>query len=63
MCFGHLLGFVVEHDEVAVLEIKAVQFVAGGFGVHDIFEDDEGGAFGSAGDALADLSERGIDVS
>ena len=47
---------MVEHYEVAALEVEAVEFVAGAFGVHDIFVDDEGGAFGVAGDALADLA-------
>jgi hypothetical protein len=49
---------VVENDEVAVLEVEAVQLVAGAFRVHDIFVDDEGGAFGVACDALADLTGR-----
>ena len=56
MCFCHLLGLMVQHDEVTVLEVEAVQLVAGGFGVHDIFKDDEGGAFCIACDTLADLS-------
>jgi len=54
--FGHFLGLVVEDYEVARLEVEAVQFVAGGFGVHDIFKDDEGGTLCVARDALADLS-------
>ena len=53
---------MVEYDEIAVLEVEAVQLVAGGFGVHDIFVDDEGGAFGVACYALADLA-RLNDVS
>jgi hypothetical protein len=47
---------VVEHDEVAVLEVEAVQLVACALGVHDIFVDDEGSAFGVGCDALADLA-------
>jgi len=43
-------------DEVAVLKIEAVQLIAGLLGVHDIFEDDEGGTLGGVGDALADLT-------
>lgn len=46
---------MIENDEVAILEVEAVQFVAGTFCVHDIFVDDEGGALGVRGNALADL--------
>lgn len=46
---------MVENDKVAILEVEAIQLIAGGFGVHDIFVDDEGGALGIARDALADL--------
>ena len=46
---------MVEHDEVARLEVEAVQAVAGAFGVVDVFIDDVGGAFGVGCDALADL--------
>lgn len=56
MLLLELVGLVVENDEVAVLEVEPVQLVAGGFRVHDIFVDDEGRAFGVAGDALADLT-------
>ena len=49
---------MVEDDEVAVLEVEAVQLVAGALRVHDIFVDDEGGALGVACDALADLAGR-----
>ena len=48
---------MVQHDEIAILEVEAVQLVAGALGVHDIFVDDEGGAFGVCRDALADLAE------
>jgi len=44
---------MVEDYEVAVLEVEAVQLIAGALCVHDIFEDDEGGAFGVVGYALA----------
>ena len=47
---------MVQHDEVAVLEVEAIELVAGGFGVHYIFVDDEGGAFCVACYALADLA-------
>ena len=46
---------MVEDDEVARLEVEAVQAVAGAFGVVDVFIDDVGGAFGVGCDALADL--------
>jgi hypothetical protein len=46
---------VVEHDEVARLEVEAVQAVAGAFGVVHVFIDDVGGALGVGCDALADL--------
>ena len=49
---------MVEDDEVAGLEVEAVELVAGGFGVEDVFVDDEGGALSVRGDALADLSAR-----
>lgn len=55
--FGHALGLVVEDYEVAGLEVEAVELVAGGFGVEDVLVNDEGGALGVCGDALADLSE------
>ena len=57
-----LLNLVVEDDEVAVLEVEAVQLVACGFGVHDIFVDDKGRALGVARDALADLSVRDLSL-
>ena len=53
-----LVGLVVEYHEVAVLEVEAVQLIAGAFRVHDIFVDDEGGALGVACNALADLTGR-----
>ena len=49
---------MVEDDEVAVLEVEAVEFVAGGFGVHDVFVDDEGGTLGIACYALSDLTRN-----
>ena len=61
MGFRHLLRLVVENHEVAILEVEAVEFVAGRFSVHDVFKDDEGSAFCIAGYALADLSaEEGV---
>ena len=49
---------MVEDYEVAILEVEAVQLVAGAFCVHDIFVDDESGAFGVCSNALANLSRR-----
>lgn len=49
---------MVKHDEIAVLEVEAVQLVAGALGVEYIFIDNVGGAFGVGGDALADLAYR-----
>jgi hypothetical protein len=43
-------------DEVAVLEVEAVELVAGRLGIHYIFIDDEGSALGVVGNALADLA-------
>lgn len=43
-------------DEIAILEVESVQFVAGLLGVHDIFVDNESGALGSVGNSLADLA-------
>ena len=48
---------MVEHNKIPVLEVEAVEFVAGALGVHDVFVDDEGGAFGVGRDALADLAD------
>lgn len=47
---------MVEDDEVAVLEVEAVEFVARALGVHHVFVDHEGRALGVACYALADLS-------
>lgn len=55
---GHLLGLVVEHDEVAVLEVEAVQLVARLLGVHDILVDYEGGTLSVVRYALADLASE-----
>ena len=47
---------MIEYDEVSVLEVEAVELVAGLFGVYNIFVDDECGAFCVVGDAMADLT-------
>lgn len=49
---------MVEHDQIAIHEIEAVQLVAGLLGVGDLVVDDEGGALGVGGVALADLAHR-----
>lgn len=54
---------MVKHDEIAVLEVEAVQLVAGALGVEYIFIDNVGGAFGIGGDALADSAGWIIEVS
>lgn len=47
---------MIEYDEVSVLEVEAVELVAGLFGVYNIFVDHECGAFCVVGNALADLT-------
>jgi hypothetical protein len=51
---------VVKNDQVAILKIEPVQFIARGLGVHDIFVDDECGALGVVCDSLTDLAELGL---
>lgn len=46
---------MVQHDQVARLEVEAVQAVASALGVVHVFIDDVGGALGVGCDALADL--------
>lgn len=46
---------MVEDDEVARLEVEAVQTVAGALGVVHVLIDDVRGALGVVRDALADL--------
>ena len=53
----HLLRLVVQHDQVAVHEVVAVQLVARLFGVGDVLVDDERGALGRGGGAGADLAD------
>lgn len=43
-------------DEVAVLEVEAVELVAGRLCVHYVFIDNEGGSLCVVGNALADLA-------
>jgi hypothetical protein len=48
----------VRTDEIAVLEVEAVQLVAGLLGIQDFLVNDECGPLGVVGDALADLAVR-----
>lgn len=57
---SHLLWLMIEDDEVAVLEIVAVELVASLFCVYDIFVNDECGALCVVGDALADLTDNSL---
>jgi len=50
-------------DEVAVLEVEAVELIAGLLGIHHVFIDDEGSALGVRGDALTDLATPGVSMS
>lgn len=43
-------------DEVAILEVKAVQLVTRLFRIHHVFIDNESCALGAAGNSLADLA-------
>lgn len=58
-CFCHLLGLVVEYDEIPVLEVEAVELITGSLRIHDIFVNDKRCAFGLLVDALPDLAARG----
>lgn len=43
-------------DQIAVLEVEAIQLVTRLLGIHDIFVDDECGTLGIVCDALTDLT-------
>lgn len=45
-------------NEISVLEVEAVQLIAGRLCIHHVFIDDEGCAFGVVGDALANLAAQ-----
>jgi hypothetical protein len=45
-------------NEVSVLEVEAIQLVAGLFGIHDVLVHDEGRSLGIVGNALADLPRK-----
>ena len=46
-----------EHtDEISILEVEAVEFVASLLGVHHVFINNECGAFGIVGNSLANLT-------
>ena len=46
----------VHTDEISILEIEAIQLVAGLLGIHDIFKHDESGTLGIVRDALTYLT-------
>jgi hypothetical protein len=48
---------VVQNDQVPILKVESVQFIARGLGVHDIFIDNERGSLGVVCDSLTDLAE------
>ena len=47
-------------NKITVLKVETVQFVTGLLRIHDIFVDDKSCALGVVGDALADLTARGL---
>jgi hypothetical protein len=49
-------------DEVAILEVEAVQLITCHLRVHDIFVDDKGRAFAAVGDTLANLAVERISI-
>ena len=53
---GGLSSASLHTDEVSVLEVEAVELVAGLLGIHYVFIDDEGGALGVCGNALTHLA-------
>src|SRR5689334_13798175 len=54
---------MIHTDQIAVLEVKAVELVAGLLGIHYVFIDNEGRALGVVGNALTDLSAMGVSMS
>ena len=48
---------MVQHHQVPIHEVEAVQLVAGLLGVLDVVVDDEGGALGGGAVAGADLAD------
>ena len=56
LTLDHLLGLMIQHDQIPALEIEPVQLVAGLLGVDDVLVHDKRRAFGVVGDALADLA-------
>jgi len=51
------IGLMIQDDEVSVLEVEAIELVAGLFGVYNIFVDNECGTLCVVCDALADLAD------
>lgn len=56
LCLCHLLRLMIQHDQISILEVEAIQLIACLFRVHDILVHDEGGAFGAVGGSLTDLA-------
>jgi hypothetical protein len=48
---------VVQNDQVAILKVEPVQFIARGLGVHDIFVDNERSSLGVVCDSLTNLAD------
>ena len=44
-------------NKISILEVEAIQLVAGLLGVHDVFKDDVGGALGVVCNALTYLAD------
>jgi hypothetical protein len=55
--FRHFLRLVVQHHEIPIHEVEAVQLVTGLLGVHHVVVDDERSALGGGGGAGADLAD------
>ena len=50
-------------DEISILEIEAVQFIASQLCIHHVFIDDEGRSLCVVGDSLAHLSVIQVNVT
>lgn len=56
----HLFGLMVEHNEISVHEVEAIESVAGILRIHDIFVDDIGGSLGGVGGASPNLPDGAV---
>jgi hypothetical protein len=50
-------------NEVSILEVEAIQLVAGLLGIHYVLIDNKRSSFGVVGDALADLTMELVSTS